>query len=200
MNDRDESKIQEARDLLSRLKIRDGEKRKLSAAYEQVNTNGAILIDGNHVLLESLQDIDVFNELVNKTSGSDGSESIWQKKFSKSNIVNIWDPPDPIYTAEFVRDIVWRISESLPLLVVSRIFPGDKIPISNIDFISGTSNDPSKYCPHKYTVVRTANAVDPTVPLHQPHRIPWHVEVDDMAALLEVHSLRQNVRSDQEIV
>ena len=54
--------------------------------------------------------------------------------------------------------------------------------------------------PQEHPIMRAADAVDAAVALHQPHRVPRHVEVDDVAALLQVHALRQHVGRDYEIV
>ena len=52
----------------------------------------------------------------------------------------------------------------------------------------------------EYPPVRTADAVNAPVPLHQPHRIPRQVEVDDVPALLQVHAFGQHVGRDHQII
>ena len=54
--------------------------------------------------------------------------------------------------------------------------------------------------PHEHAAVRAADAVDAAVPLHQPHRVPRHVEIDDVPALLKVYAFCQHVGGDQEVV
>ena len=47
--------------------------------------------------------------------------------------------------------------------------------------------------------VRTPNAIDTAVPLHQPHRVPREVVVHHVAALLEIHALGEDVRAEQQV-
>ena len=48
--------------------------------------------------------------------------------------------------------------------------------------------------------VWAADAVDTAVPLHQTHRVPRQVVVDDVAALLQVQALGQHVGCQQDVV
>ena len=52
----------------------------------------------------------------------------------------------------------------------------------------------------EYFGVLGADAVDPPVPLDEPHRVPRQVVVDDVPGLLEVHALGQHVGSDQQVI
>jgi hypothetical protein len=48
-------------------------------------------------------------------------------------------------------------------------------------------------------LVRAADPIDAAVPLHETHRIPRHVVIHDVPALLEVHALGQHVSRDEHI-
>jgi hypothetical protein len=52
----------------------------------------------------------------------------------------------------------------------------------------------------EHPVVGRADAVDASMALHEPHRVPRQVEVDDVASLLEVHTLREHVGGDEDVV
>ena len=52
----------------------------------------------------------------------------------------------------------------------------------------------------KDAVVRAADAVDAAVALHDAHRVPGQVVVDDVARLLEVDALGQHVGGEQQVV
>ena len=47
--------------------------------------------------------------------------------------------------------------------------------------------------------MRASDPVNPTVPLHQAHRVPREVVVHDIAALLEVHPLGKDVRAEEQV-
>ena len=47
---------------------------------------------------------------------------------------------------------------------------------------------------------RAAQPVDAPVALDEPHRIPGHVVVDDVARLLEVLTLREDVGGDEQVL
>ena len=46
----------------------------------------------------------------------------------------------------------------------------------------------------------TADTVDAPVALHESHRVPGQIVVDDPSALLEVHTLGQNVGRHQDVI
>jgi ribosomal protein L15 len=52
--------------------------------------------------------------------------------------------------------------------------------------------------PQEYTLVFAADAVDSAVALHEPHRVPRHVEVDDVPALLKVHAFSAQAKAKVE--
>ncbi len=52
---------------------------------------------------------------------------------------------------------------------------------------------------HVHIIVGTSDAVYATVALNQAHRIPWEIVVDDVPALLKVHSFGQDVGCDHHV-
>ena len=50
--------------------------------------------------------------------------------------------------------------------------------------------------PEVHVLMRAANPVHSAMALHQTHRIPWEVVVDDVAALLQIHAFGQYVGRD----
>lgn len=54
--------------------------------------------------------------------------------------------------------------------------------------------------PQENARMRAADAVDAAMPLDKAHWIPRHVEIDDMTALLEVHTLGQHVGRNEDVV
>ena len=56
-----------------------------------------------------------------------------------------------------------------------------------------------KEAPQKDFVMRTADAIDSPVTLHESHRVPRKVVVDDMSRLLEIHAFGQNIGRHENI-
>src|ERR1700722_3871951 len=53
--------------------------------------------------------------------------------------------------------------------------------------------------PEENTRVRTADAVDAAMALHQTHRVPRQVIVDDVAAILQVHAFSENIGCQEKV-
>ena len=45
----------------------------------------------------------------------------------------------------------------------------------------------------------TGDAVNSTVPLHQPHRIPGKIKINNVSALLKVQAFREDVCANEQI-
>ena len=57
-----------------------------------------------------------------------------------------------------------------------------------------------EHATHEHLAVGRADPVDATVALHQPHRVPRQVVVDDVAGLLQVHPFGQHVGGHHDVV
>ena len=98
--------------------IEDFEKEKakeeeILSQYERINTNGAVLIDGNHVLLEVLNDIDVFNNNIKENPMFMSSKAQEMK--------NIWGSPDPVHVADYVGETIRMMEDIIPHWVIGEI-------------------------------------------------------------------------------
>ena len=103
--------------------------RKLEG-YEKVGIKGAILIDGNHMFIEVLSDIDKFNKLL--------PDSIHSEILGKGDIQNIWESPDPRNLAEFVAaQVVLPLSNHLCIFAADSFFPSQKSYVNTSSILNG---------------------------------------------------------------
>jgi len=63
-DDEDKRVIADVNRLLASFKIDQKEEERILEAFEKFNTQGLILVDGHHVMLEVLNDIDTFNSQI----------------------------------------------------------------------------------------------------------------------------------------
>ena len=52
-----------------------------------------------------------------------------------------------------------------------------------------------KDSPQEHARVQTPDPVDAPMALDKPHRVPWNIQIDDVAALLKIDALGEHVRS-----
>ncbi len=107
--------------------IEDFEKEKakeeeILSQYERINTKGAVLIDGNHVLLEVLNDIDVFNNNIKENPMFMSSKAQEMK--------NIWGSPDPVHVADYVGETIRMMEDIIPHWVIGELLPDNKRSLS----------------------------------------------------------------------
>ncbi len=115
--------------------IEDFEKEKakeeeILSQYERINTKGAVLIDGNHVLLEVLNDIDVFNNNIKENPMFMSSKAQEMK--------NIWGSPDPVHVADYVGETIRMMEDIIPHWVIGELLPDNKRSLSVGNILSGS--------------------------------------------------------------
>jgi uncharacterized LabA/DUF88 family protein len=110
------------------------EKEAILAQYERVNIHGKVLVDGHHVFLEMLRDIETFNHHVEE-----------HPSFLRS-IKNIWLDPHPAYVAQATDHVIGLLHEILPLEVAQQFVGSDKSCIPASAAVKGLQEQPSRYC------------------------------------------------------
>jgi uncharacterized LabA/DUF88 family protein len=110
------------------------EKEAMLAQYERVNIHGKVLVDGHHLFLEMLRDIETFNHHVEA-----------HPSFLRG-IKNIWIDPHPVYVAEVTRQIITLLQQLVPLEVAQRLTGLDKICISASVVAEDLEKELSRYC------------------------------------------------------
>jgi hypothetical protein len=75
----------------------------------RVNIHGKVLVDGHHLLLEMLRDIETFNHYVEE-----------HPKFLRG-ARNIWIDPRPVNVAEATGDVIKILQKTLPLEIAQRL-------------------------------------------------------------------------------
>jgi uncharacterized LabA/DUF88 family protein len=118
--------------LLASFEIDQKEEERILEAFEKFNTQGLILVDGHHVMLEVLNDIDTFNNQIETDR--------YQRIFSQKNLENIWAKPDPILTANLVgRALMTAVEDEVPYRIAEKIYSGQKFAISRYRALSAIS-------------------------------------------------------------
>ena len=110
------------------------EKEAVLARYERINIHGMVLVDGHHVFLEMLRDIETFNRYVEE-----------HPKFLRG-AKNIWLDPHPVYVAEATCHIIGLLQKVLPLGVAQQFTGSDKRCVSASVAAEGLQEEPSRYC------------------------------------------------------
>ena len=110
------------------------EKEAILAQYERVNIHGKVLVDGHHVFLEMLRDIETFNHHVKE-----------HPSFLRG-IKNIWLDPHPVDVARATDHVIGLLHEILPLKVAQQFAGSDKSCISASAAVKGLQEEPSGYC------------------------------------------------------
>ena len=116
--------------------IEDFEKEKakeeeILSQYERINTKGAVLIDGNHVLLEVLNDIDVFNNNIKENPMLENIFTAYRKSSKAQEMKNIWgSPPDPVHVADYVGETIRMMEDIIPHWVIGELLPDNKRSLS----------------------------------------------------------------------
>ena len=115
--------------------IEDFEKEKakeeeILSQYERINTNGAVLIDGNHVLLEVLNDIDVFNNNIKENPMLENIFTAYRKSSKAQEMKNIWGSPDPVHVADYVGETIRMMEDIIPHWVIGELLPDNKRSLS----------------------------------------------------------------------
>jgi uncharacterized LabA/DUF88 family protein len=109
-------------------------KESILARYERVNIHGKVLVDGHHLFLAMLRDIETFNRHVEE-----------HPRFLRG-IRNIWFDPDPIYVAEAASHVIELLQEILPLEVAQQFAGPEKMCIASSAAVKGLQEDISRYC------------------------------------------------------
>ena len=86
--------LERARRFVEEGERQQAEKEAIFAQYERVNIHGKVLVDGHHLFLEMLRDIDTFNHHVEE-----------HPEFLRG-IKNIWLDPHPVYVAEAACHVI----------------------------------------------------------------------------------------------
>ncbi len=115
--------------------IEDFEKEKakeeeILSQYERINTKGAVLIDGNHVLLEVLNDIDVFNNNIKENPMLENIFTAYRKSSKAQEMKNIWGSPDPVHVADYVGETIRMMEDIIPHWVIGELLPDNKRSLS----------------------------------------------------------------------
>lgn len=124
--------------------IEDFEKEKakeeeILSQYERINTKGAVLIDGNHVLLEVLNDIDVFNNNIKENPMLENIFTAYRKSSKAQEMKNIWgSPPDPVHVADYVGETIRMMEDIIPHWVIGELLPDNKRSLSVGNILSGS--------------------------------------------------------------
>ncbi len=100
----------------------EAKEEEILSQYERINTKGAVLIDGNHVLLEVLNDIDVFNNNIKENPMFMSSKAQEMK--------NIWGSPDPVHVADYVGETIRMMEDIIPHWVIGELLPDNKRSLS----------------------------------------------------------------------
>lgn len=129
----DAKKLAKLRDEFKKKKAKEEE---ILSQYELINTNGAVLIDGNHVLLEVLNDIDLFNDNI--------PEDPMFVSGKTQGMKNIWESPDPVNVANYVGETIRMMEDIIPHWVVGDLLPENKrsVSVANILYSSYEIKDP----------------------------------------------------------
>jgi hypothetical protein len=102
--------------------------------YERLNIHGTVLVDGHHVLLGMLQDIETFNHYVEE-----------HPEFLRGTR-NIWLDPRPVNVAEATGHVIGILQKTLPLEIAQRLTEPGKVCISASAAARALQEEASRYC------------------------------------------------------
>jgi hypothetical protein len=105
------------------------------APYEQITIRGTVLVDGQHVLLEMLNDVDTFNAHVRE-----------HPRFL-CGIENKWLDPHPVALADMVSTrVIGPLQDVLPLEVAEQFTGTTKRCVGRRSIIEELRHGPDQYC------------------------------------------------------
>ena len=117
----------------------EAKEEEILSQYERINTKGAVLIDGNHVLLEVLNDIDVFNNNIKENPMLENIFTAYRKSSKAQEMKNIWgSPPDPVHVADYVGETIRMMEDIIPHWVIGELLPDNKRSLSVGNILSGS--------------------------------------------------------------
>ena len=108
----------------------EAKEEEILSQYERINTKGAVLIDGNHVLLEVLNDIDVFNNNIKENPMLENIFTAYRKSSKAQEMKNIWGSPDPVHVADYVGETIRMMEDIIPHWVIGELLPDNKRSLS----------------------------------------------------------------------
>ena len=104
------------------------------ARYKRVNIHGKILVDGHHVFLEMLRDIETFNHYV-----EEHPELLRGRK-------NIWLDSNPADVAAATGDVIGFLKGAIPLKVAQQLVGTSKICVTASAAAKGLREEAFRYC------------------------------------------------------
>jgi uncharacterized LabA/DUF88 family protein len=113
----------------------DAEQETILAPYERITIRGTVLIDGHHVLLGTLGDVDNFNRHLREHPRFLGG------------IENKWLDPHPVALADVVSmSVIGPLEQLLPLKVAEQFTGTTKTCVDRRSIIEGCHEGPDQYC------------------------------------------------------
>ncbi len=126
-------------DVKKKMAKEEAKEEEILSQYERINTKGAVLIDGNHVLLEVLNDIDVFNNNIKENPMLENIFTAYRKSSKAQEMKNIWgSPPDPVHVADYVGETIRMMEDIIPHWVIGELLPDNKRSLSVGNILSGS--------------------------------------------------------------
>ena len=117
-------------DVKKKMDKKEAKEEEILSQYERINTKGAVLIDGNHVLLEVLNDIDVFNNNIKENPMLENIFTAYRKSSKAQEMKNIWGSPDPVHVADYVGETIRMMEDIIPHWVIGELLPDNKRSLS----------------------------------------------------------------------